>query len=247
MYLPTLRQLEYLVAVVDLHHFGHAAERCHVTQSTLSAGLRELETLLQAELVERTRRSVKPTPLGIEIADKARDVLAGARDIAETASAAGQPLSGRMRLGVIPTIGPFVLPRVLGGLREAYPDLKLYLKEGQTAVVLEQLTRGDLEAAIIALPYDIGKFESMVLGNDPFWVALPKGHKLARKKASSPKTCPRTNCCCWKTGIACATTRCRPAHFPTSKAPAISRPPICIRFRKWSPTDWASHFYPTSR
>lgn len=190
MYLPTLRQLEYLVAVVDLHHFGHAAERCHVTQSTLSAGLRELETLLQAELVERTRRSVKPTPLGIEIADKARDVLAGARDIAETASAAGQPLSGRMRLGVIPTIGPFVLPRVLGGLREAYPDLKLYLKEGQTAVVLEQLTRGDLEAAIIALPYDIGKFESMVLGNDPFWVALPKGHKLARKKSLKPEDLP---------------------------------------------------------
>lgn len=190
MYLPTLRQLEYLVAVIDLRHFGHAAERCHVTQSTLSAGLRELETVLQAELVERTRRKVQPTPLGLEIADKARVVLNGARDIAETATAAGHPLSGRMRLGVIPTIGPFVLPRVLAGLREAYPDLKLYLKEGRSADILDQLNRGDLEAAIIALPYDIGNFQSMTLGDDAFWVALPRGHRLAKKKALSPADLP---------------------------------------------------------
>jgi len=190
MYLPTLRQLEYLIAVIDLRHFGHAAERCHVTQSTLSTGLRELETLLQAELVERTRRKVQPTPLGLEIAEKARAVLDGARDISETATAASQPLSGRMRLGVIPTIGPFVLPRVLTGLRDAYPDLKLYLKEGQSADVLDQLNRGDLEAAIIALPYDIGNLESMVLGDDAFWVALPRKHALAKQKALSPTDLP---------------------------------------------------------
>jgi len=190
MYLPTLRQLEYLIAVVDLRHFGHAAERCHVTQSTLSAGLRELETVLQAELVERTRRKVQPTPLGLEIADKARVVLNGARDIAEAATAAGHPLSGRMRMGVIPTIGPFVLPRVLAGLRQAYPDLKLYLKEGQSAVVLDQLHRGDLEAAIIALPYDIGSLNSMTLGDDAFWVAVPRGHALAKKKTISPRDLP---------------------------------------------------------
>ena len=190
MYLPTLRQLEYLIAVVDLRHFGHAAERCHVTQSTLSAGLRELETLLQAELVERTRRKVQPTPLGLEIADKARAVINGARDIAETATAASQPLSGQMRLGVIPTIGPFVLPRVLGGLREAYPDLKLYLKEGQSAVVIDQLNRGDLEAAIIALPYDTGTLKTQVLGSDAFWVALPKGHALAKKRSLKPSDLP---------------------------------------------------------
>ncbi|HEY9080439.1 hydrogen peroxide-inducible genes activator [Magnetovibrio sp.] len=190
MYLPTLRQLEYLIAVVDLRHFGHAADRCHVTQSTLSAGLRELETLLQAELVERTRRKVQPTPLGLEIADKARVVLDGAREIAEVASAASQPLSGRMRLGVIPTIGPFVLPRVLAGLREAYPDLKLYLKEGRSAEVIDQLNRGDLEAAIIAQPYDIGALQSMTLGDDAFWVALPRNHPLAKKRSLSPADLP---------------------------------------------------------
>jgi len=190
MYLPTLRQLEYLIAVVDLCHFGQAAQRCHVTQSTLSAGLRELESLLQAELVERTRRKVQPTPLGLEIAEKARRVLDGARDIAETATAASQPLNGRMRLGVISTIGPFVLPRVLGGLRKAYPDLKLYLKEGQTDGVLDQLARGELEAAIIALPYDTGGLETMTLGPDAFWVALPKDHPLTKKRTLKPSDLP---------------------------------------------------------
>ncbi len=179
MVLPTIRQLQYLVAVVDLKHFGHAARRCHVTQSTLSAGIRELETLLRAELVERTRRTVRPTALGVEIADKARTVLEGAREIAEIATAHTAPLSGRMRLGVIPTIGPFVLPRVLGGLREAYPDLQLFLKEEQTASTLEQLYRGELEVALIALPYDVRKFNVLSLGRDPFWVVLPKGHALA--------------------------------------------------------------------
>ena len=187
MYMPTIRQLEYLIAIVDLCHFGRAAERCHVTQSTLSAGLKELETLLAAELVERTRRTVRPTPLGLEIADKARTVLDGAREIAETAIAASSPLSGQMRLGVIPTIGPFVLPRVLGGLRRAYPDLKLLLSEDQTAVALERLARGALDAALIALPYDVRDFATLTLGRDAFWVAMPKGHALSKRRTIKPE------------------------------------------------------------
>lgn len=190
MILPTFRQLQYLVAVVDLGHFGHAAERCHVTQSTLSAGIRELETALQAELIERTRRSVKPTPLGLEIAEKGRALLDGARDIAEMAQSEMAPLSGRMRLGVIPTIGPFVLPRVLGGLRTAYPDLRLYLREDQTEDALEQLRRGELEAALIALPYDTEDFVALTLGKDPFWVALPAGHTLADRKVIAAEDLP---------------------------------------------------------
>ncbi|NQV20612.1 MAG: hydrogen peroxide-inducible genes activator [Rhodospirillales bacterium] len=190
MILPTFRQLQYLVAVVDLGHFGHAAERCHVTQSTLSAGIRELETALQAELIERTRRSVKPTPLGLEIAEKGRALLDGARDIAEMAQSEMAPLSGRMRLGVIPTIGPFVLPRVLGGLRTAYPDLRLYLREDQTEDALGQLRRGELEAALIALPYDTEDFVTLALGKDPFWVALPAGHTLADRKVIAAEDLP---------------------------------------------------------
>lgn len=185
MYLPTIRQLQYLVAVADLGHFGRAAERCNVTQSTLSAGIAELENLLQAELVERTKRRVRITPLGEEIAGKARALLDAATDIAETARAADAPLSGRFRMGVIPTIGPFVLPRVLGRLRDAYPDLKLYLQEAPTATLVDRLRRGELEAAFIALPYDIGDLERLALGPDALWAVLPQGHRLARAKSLS--------------------------------------------------------------
>ncbi|HEY0085643.1 MAG TPA: LysR family transcriptional regulator, partial [Allosphingosinicella sp.] len=109
-HLPTLKQLQYLVALKDHGHFGRAAEACFVTQSTLSAGLRELETLIGVTLVERTRRVVRFTPLGERIADKARRVLREADELAEMARAAGKPLSGDLRMGVIPTIAPFLLP-----------------------------------------------------------------------------------------------------------------------------------------
>lgn len=186
MFLPTIRQLEYLTALVETEHFGRAAERCFVTQSTLSAGIKELETLLNAELVERTRRTVRPTALGLEIAAKARDVLDGAREIAEMAGAAANPLTGELKLGVIPTIGPFVLPRVLGGLRKAYPDLKLILSEDQTADALEKLRRGALDVALIALPYDVEDFDAYNLGADRFWAALPKDHPLSKRKTVKP-------------------------------------------------------------
>jgi len=186
MALPTIRQLQYLVAVVDLNHFGRAAERCHVTQSTLSAGIAELESLLRTQLFERTKRRVQVTPLGEEIAEKARAVLDGAADIAETARSAEAPLSGRFRMGVIPTIGPYVLPRMLARMRKAYPDLRLYLREAQTETLLGQLRRGELETALIALPYEIGDLAGLSLGSDPLWAVLPKGHSLARAKALSP-------------------------------------------------------------
>lgn len=186
MALPTIRQLQYFLAVVELRHFGRAAERCHVTQSTLSAGIAELEALLQAQLLERTKRRVRVTPLGEDIAEKAREVLDGVADIAELARSAEAPLSGRFRMGVIPTIGPYVLPRVLARLRRAYPDLRLYLREAQTDPLIDQLRRGELETALIALPYDIGGLVHLSLGPDSLWVVLPPGHALAPAKAVSP-------------------------------------------------------------
>lgn len=187
-YLPTLRQLQYLVAVVELRHFGQAAERCFVTQSTLSAGLKDLEDGLRATLVERTKRKVLPTPLGETLAEQARALLERAHAIVETARADASPLAGEFRLGTIPTIGPFVLPRVLHGLRAAYPELKLFLREEQTRTLLDKLRRGELEAALIALPYDVSDFEMMNLGADPFWLAAPPDHPLItsqRKTVSS--------------------------------------------------------------
>lgn len=190
--LPTLRQLRFLVAVVDLRHFGRAAERCRVTQSTLSAGLKDLENVLRASLVERTKRKVLPTPLGEAVAERARALLAGAEAIVETACSAGAPLSGPFRLGAIPTIGPFVLPKILRGLRQAYPELKLFIREDQTRSLLERLRRGELEAALIALPYDVSDFEIMDLGADPFWLVAPRNHPLiqARSKTVSAEDVP---------------------------------------------------------
>src|SRR5512139_945693 len=134
--LPTLRQLRYLVALAEHKHFGRAAEACFATQSTLSAGLQELENLLDVKLVERSKRRVMLTPLGEAIVTRARVVLREAEDIADLASASKDPLSGALRLGVIPTIGPYLLPRVLPPLRQTYPNLRLYLREDLTARLL---------------------------------------------------------------------------------------------------------------
>src|SRR3954469_22802450 len=129
LYPPTIRQLQYLVALRQTGHFGRAAEACYVTQSTLSAGIRDMEALLGITLVERTRRVVRFTALGERIADKAVKVLREAEELTELASAEGQPLHGELRMGVIPTIAPFLLPAMLPRLREQWPNLKLYLRE----------------------------------------------------------------------------------------------------------------------
>jgi LysR family hydrogen peroxide-inducible transcriptional activator len=173
---PTLRQLRYLVAVVDRCHFGQAAAACSVSQSTLSASIQELEDLLGAPLLERTRRSVVPTPLGRTVADRARGLLKGAEDLVDLAQAARDPLSGPLHLGVIPTIGPFLLPRALPKLRESFPKLQLYLREDQTARLLERLDGGELDAVLLALPYALGDLEVMDLGEDRFSIVQPAGH-----------------------------------------------------------------------
>ena len=180
MHLPSIRQLQYLLAVVELRHFGKAAERCFVTQSTLSTGIQELENLLGAKLLERTKRKVEPTPLGLELAEKARQILELSAQLLEMAQNDKEPLSAPMKLGVIPTIGPFLLPRILPALRQRYPQLQLYLVEDQTACLLERLTRGEIDAAILALPYELGKLESETLWNECFWVALPSNHPLSQ-------------------------------------------------------------------
>ena len=172
-YLPTLKQLQYLVALREHEHFGHAAEACFVTQSTLSAGLRELESLIGITLVERTRRVVRFTPLGQRIADKAQRVLREAEDLAELARAAGKPLAGDLRMGVIPTIAPFLLPRILPKLRADWPDLKLYLREETTSAACDSLHRGHLDCVLLALPYHCGDIEYADLFNDRLFVAFP--------------------------------------------------------------------------
>jgi len=175
VFLPTLKQLQYLVALHDHGHFGKAADACFVTQSTLSAGLRELESLIGVTLVERNRRVVRFTALGDRIAEKARRVVREAEELGDMVKAGGKPLSGELRLGVIPTIAPFLLPRLLPPMRRDWPELKLFLREETSAAACESLHRGRLDCVLLALPYACGEVESEVLFEDRLYVAYPAG------------------------------------------------------------------------
>lgn len=181
VHLPTVKQLQYLVALRRFGHFGKAADACFVTQSTLSAGLRELETLLGLTLVERTRRVVRFTPLGEKIADKAVRVLRETEELAEMARAQGRPLHGELRMGVIPTIAPFLLPTMLPRLREQWPELKLYLREETSGAACEALHRGQLDCVLLALPFACGDVDSTPLFDDQLYIAYPAGEAPSGK------------------------------------------------------------------
>ena len=178
MLLPTLRQLQYLKLLAEHGSFSRAAEAAHVTQPTLSAGVQELEKILGAPVVDRGRSKVILTPVGEEAVRRAKDVLARAEDLVQAAKSAGQPLSGRLRLGVIPTIAPFLLPRALPLLRARYPALKLFLREDLTAKLIAALKAGTLDAALIALPYDTTGLGTVHVSDDPFLAAFPANHPL---------------------------------------------------------------------
>jgi LysR family transcriptional regulator, hydrogen peroxide-inducible genes activator len=192
MILPTLKQLQYLAALHQHGHFGRAAEACFVTQSTLSSGLRELEAHLGVMLVERTRRVVRFTPLGERVVEKAYRVLREAEELAEMAQASSKPLTGELRLGVIPTIAPFFLPRVLPMLREEYPELKLYLREEPSAQACEALSRGQLDSVLLALPYACGDVERAKLFDDGFYVAFHEDEPIRGNPSIPPDAIDET-------------------------------------------------------
>src|SRR5690554_3879806 len=180
MRLPTLRQLQYLTAVIDEKHFGRAAAKCHVTQSTLSAGIQDLEELLEVSLLERTNRKVLTTPIGEEIADRARQILSLSDDLVDLAQAEKNPLAGRIRIGVIPTISPFLLPRVLPTIRKQLPQLELLLVEDQSDRLLEQVENGSIDVAVLAFPFNTRNLSFRIIAEEAFWVALPTGHPLSQ-------------------------------------------------------------------
>jgi LysR family hydrogen peroxide-inducible transcriptional activator len=182
--LPTIRQLQHLSALAREQHFGRAAGRANVTQSTLSASIKELEDVLGGPVADRSGRQIHLTPLGKMIAEKSGRILADLTELAVVAREQAAPLGGMIRLGVIPTVSPFLLPRLLPGLRQRYPKLKVYLREDQTAHLLESLEQGELDVALLALPCDCTG-ETAVLARDRFVVALPKDHPLADVKSIS--------------------------------------------------------------
>jgi LysR family hydrogen peroxide-inducible transcriptional activator len=177
--LPTLRQLQYLKLLAEHASFSRAAEAAHVSQPALSAGVQELERVLGAPVVERTRGAVQLTAVGAEAVKRAEDVLARTEDLVEAARNAGKPLSGRFRLGVIPTVAPFLLPAKLPGLAAAYPKLRLFIREDLTPRLIAGLKAGHLDAAVIALPYSAAGIDHARIGDDEILAAAPAGHALA--------------------------------------------------------------------
>jgi LysR family hydrogen peroxide-inducible transcriptional activator len=182
----TLRDLEYLVALAETRHFGRAAERCHVSQPTLSAQIRKLEDSLGVALVERRPRRVTLTAAGEAVVERARRMLRDAEDIQALGRASQDPLAGQLRVGFIPTLGPYLLPRIAPRIARALPKLQLMLYEYQTAPLVERAVGGELDLAILALPADTKGLVTRSLFAEAFLVAMPENHRLTAKKRVKP-------------------------------------------------------------
>ena len=179
---PTLKQVRYLVAVSESGHFGKAAASCHVSQSTLSAGIAELEDVLGVPLVERNNRAVILTLLGEEVVRRGRSILLDVEDLRSLCDASAEPFAGKLRLGVIPTIAPFILPGLLNRMRTEHPGFKLFIREDLSGNLVELLHHGELDALLLALPFPAERVETMPLFEDEFMFACPKNHPLAAAK-----------------------------------------------------------------
>ena len=182
MRLPTIKQLQYFLALTETEHFGRAADRCFVSQSAFSNAIQELEATLSAQLVDRTNRNVTITAKGQEVAVQARLVVNDIESLVETARGNDRPLAGELRLGVIPTIAPFMLPGALPKLRKSYPDLRLLLAEDQTDRIVRRLMDGELDVLLLALPWQMQGVEEMPLFRDPFCLACREGTKRVNPK-----------------------------------------------------------------
>ncbi len=185
MQLPTTKQLRYFAALAEHKHFGRAAEACFVSQSAFSIAIQELESLLNVRLVDRTHKRVVITRLGVEIATQARLCLRDMESLVELAKTQREPLSGTLRLGVIPTIAPFLLPRLMPPLRRSFPKLDLYLKEDLTHRIYEELMAGELDAILYAEPFDLTGVTTRELFNDAFVLAYHDGTDLIDPKKYS--------------------------------------------------------------
>lgn len=182
MKLPSTKQLQYFVALVELGHFGRAADATFVSQSAFSNAIKELENTLGVQLVDRTNRQVTITAIGQQVASQARLVLSDVDDMMELAAGEKQPLTGDLRLGVIPTIAPFLLPKLLPRLRKAYPQLRLFLVEDQTDRIHARLLDGEIDLLLLALPWEMRGVDVKTLFRDPFMLAAREGTRRVDPK-----------------------------------------------------------------
>jgi len=176
-----LRDLKYIIAVAETRHFGKAAERCFVSQPTLSGQIRKLEDELGVAIFERTNRSVEITPVGEEIVTHARQMMEQADAIVQLAQARHDPLAGPLRIGAIPTLSPYLMPLILEPLKKQLPQIKLVLSEELTDTLLERLRNHEIDAALLATPENDADLEVMPLFDEPFWVAYPRKHDFYAK------------------------------------------------------------------
>ncbi len=177
-----LRALQYFVKLADLKHFSNAAEACFVSQPTLSTQIRKLEDELGVQLVERAPKNIMLTPVGAEVAERARLILSDIDQIRAVARRAGDPSDGKLRLGLFPTLAPYLLPHVVPVIRESYPNLSLHLAEEKTGDIVRMLQQGELDAALLALPIGENGLEMEILFEEPFVLAVPDDHPLRTKK-----------------------------------------------------------------
>ncbi|MEE9394630.1 MAG: hydrogen peroxide-inducible genes activator [Planctomycetota bacterium] len=187
MELPTIRQLECIVAVADKLNFRLAAEACFITQPALSSQIQRAEQLFGFRLFERDRRKVLPTAAGAVIAEKSRAILADLHELSASTETFHEPLTGTIKLGVIPTVAPYVLPPALKAVHERYPKLRVLIREDQTDRLLKSLEKGDLDLLLLALDVDLGGVETLPIMLDPFVLAVPPDHRLAKRKRVSEK------------------------------------------------------------
>jgi len=188
--LPTVKQLTYLVALDEHRHFGRAAEQCFISQSAFSVAIRELENLVGVQLVDRTNKSVALTAEGSLFGHRARAVVVEIEAMSDAVENGGEPLSGRLKLGVIPTIAPFILPALLAQLRRAYPKLQLYIREEQTATIYQELLAGELDLLLLALPWPLRHAQTRVLFSDSFRLAYREGTAKIDASHYDPESLP---------------------------------------------------------
>lgn len=181
-----IRDLTYLVALAETTHFGKAAEKCFVSQPALSMQIKKLETYLGVTLLERTNKSVMLTAIGKDMAERARIILQQTQEMREIAKSAADPYCGQLKLGIFPTLAPYLLPHIIAPISKQFPNIAMYLVENQTASLIEELQAGKIDAAILALPVSDAGFSSTVLFAEEFLLAVAKNHPLAKSKTVKP-------------------------------------------------------------
>lgn len=232
----TLRQLRYLQALARYRHFGRAAETCAVTQPALSMQIRELEKELEVELIERRPGEAALTEIGAEVAKRGEEVLAAVRDLVDFARHSGRLFNGQLKLGVIPTLAPYLLPKLLPLVHNRYPDLAVKLRETQTKALIEELVAGDLDAVMLALPAPEADVEVMRLFEDPFLLAVPADDPHPETARVSAQEVDQGRLIYWKRAIAFATRRSPIARPRISTCRSASARPAWPPSCKWSPT-----------